>query len=195
MAARLVFGIVVVTLFLSGCEEPSRGGHSSLTPQMTAIISGLREVKESLEGYGHFAKKEIHRNAEGQQLFVNAAAHHNACITYIGTGGESGMDNASLRSRLNAADAARTKLTEWCKRYGPPDRRVRPWRRGAAEASPGATADIVADLGINFLVGIAGELLKYDVQLKSLEQDERTGQIMRIKQELKNCECGQWSDM
>ena len=56
-------------------------------------------------------RRKIRRNAEGERLYVEAASSHNSCITYIGTGLDCDMDKTSLRSRLDVADAARTKLT------------------------------------------------------------------------------------
>lgn len=191
VAARRCSGVSIVTVFvvIAGCGEDGRQKHPHLTPQLTATISNLRQAADTLTGYGDFAKK-IRRNAEGQALFTKAIACHNACLSYIGTGLDAGFAEADIRSRLQQADATRTNLMDWCKDHARRRDPIEP-QHGPAVCESYAVPELAAD----FLVRSLHELLEYDCQLRKLEQQERAAQIERIKQELKACECRQWSQL
>jgi hypothetical protein len=191
MVARRFSGLSALVLFLLlvGCEEDERQKHPALTPQLTATISSLRRAAETVTGYGGIAKK-IRRNADGQALYTKAVACHNACVSYIGTGLDAGFAEADLRSCLQEADAARTKLMDWCRNHARGRRPVRP-EQGATALG----ADDVVELAANFLLGLLRDLLEHDRLLRKLEREERAAQIERIKQELKACECRQWDKL
>ena len=189
MAARCAPGVLVIAVCLGGCEEPGRQQHPDSSPQLAATISNLRKAEETLTGYGHFAKR-IRRNTDAETLYTEAVARHNACISYLKAGLDTGWAAEDLRGRLHGADVARTKLMDWCKNHA---RRRTPIR---SEGGPTASgAESIVELASDLLVGVLHELLDYDLQLRKLEQEERAAQIVRIKQELTACECRQWSSL
>ena len=201
MCVRRLSIVCAVALFLAGCEEgmnhPSPRQPNILTPQLSATVGRLRDARDTIEAYGYYAKTVCRKKSDGQLVYANAASCHNACISAIKTGLDSGMDKTALRDFLQNADAARIDLVEWCNSHRPRERpiiEIIEWLRERGRGKTRAGNEFVIG-AVDFLVKLLEELLNYDVKIRALEQQARAAQIRRIKADLTECECGQWSKL